>query len=366
MKSPGKTIELANRADWLNARREFVCASDAAKILGLSKFGGPLDVQLDKLGLQGEMETPWQMGGRRFESAILDWYADSRCVAIVHEPPHTLTVSPTHAHIAATLDARRVDVTPYAPVDAKNIRFETAEWGEEETDQMPFYYAVQLVIQMHVTGADFAELPTVFSGQDLKTYRLERDRDVEDEIVGKCDQWYRNHVLGTVPLEPDGSKSWGRYLSDRIKQRTELVVAATPELHEIAVSRYQLKLKIEELEAEKDRCDNLMKLAIGENKTLAGAQFKAHWSTVKAAQETNWKAVAEDLAAEVATERASRYEAEVDLITETTSDARVEADAMLKLALQRVMTPASIMAPLVQKHTSVRPGYRRFSFYFKP
>ena len=42
--------DVLSRSEWLGIRRKGIGGSDAAKVLGLSKWAGPLTVFLDKTG----------------------------------------------------------------------------------------------------------------------------------------------------------------------------------------------------------------------------------------------------------------------------------------------------------------------------
>ncbi len=232
----------ARRQAWLAERRTMITGTDAAKILGLSNFGGPIDVYLSKIGEEIESESPYVEGGRRFESEILRWYEDRERARgadierVVHAEPFTVIRSDAHARVGASLDAVRIDrMNPGgAPVDAKNIRWQTAEYGEDGTDRMPLKYAIQLVIQMHVLRATIGDLPTVFSGQDLVVYRLHHDADLEAEVVGRCNAFWTDHVEKRIPPPVDGSKSYTDWLARKFSKNTEDIVPSTPELEATA------------------------------------------------------------------------------------------------------------------------------------
>ena len=162
----------ARKAAWLAERRTCITATDVAKILGFSKFGGPIDVYLDKIGELPELDQSaaplaW---GRRMEPIILQAYHEE-CAPLLIEPPYTLRRSVVEPLIGATLDACRVrplerfdsiftnsNDLDGRPGDAKNVRHQTAEWGDDGTDRIPLYYATQLVVQMFVVAAARADL----------------------------------------------------------------------------------------------------------------------------------------------------------------------------------------------------------------
>lgn len=334
-------ILTSSRADWLAARRKLITGTDAARILGLSSFGGPMNVYLEKLGLDHERTvTDAMRAGTYFERPIIQWYADQEQVPITFEQPYTITMSPTSPIIGATLDARRTDLEPNPPVDAKNIRWSDSEkWGEPGTDQIPVYYATQLILQMHVTGAPYADLAVVFSGQDLCVYRLYRDPALEAEVIGRCEAFWENHVLREIPPAVDGSPAYTKYLQEYVKQTSEAIIAATPEHHMLAQELNDVQRKLEALEASEELCKNHLKEAIGEGKTIVGSCWKANWTQAKDSQKTDWRGAFDNLVARL------EVLGGVDTIT----------SQGFKLMIQEA----------VSAHTATTPGSRRFTFNWK-
>jgi putative phage-type endonuclease len=347
------------RETWLAARRQVIAGSDAAAVLGLSKFASPMDVYLDKRGLLPERSDNQAMqSGRRLERPIIEWYAETMPANVVFEPPYYLRRSSIFEHIGATLDAQRFDVEPHhaagavaRPVDAKNIRFkrESDGWGEPGTDQMPLYYAVQLVLQMHVTGADFADLAVLFSGQDLQYFRLYRDAETEANIVGKCENFYLDHVIRDIPPPVDGSDAYAEYLKKLVKQATQELKPATPELHDVALTLAAVQAEKELIEARETLAENTVKAFIGEAKGAVGSNWRATWTQSKDTMGTDWETVARELM-------------RVHLKVEAEALASHNTPDKVIAALGEV---PSFEALVASKQTVTRKGSRRFTFSFK-
>lgn len=293
--------ESERKAYWLQERKNIITATDAAKILGFSKFGSPISVYMDKLGLGQPVEVTEAMeAGNRFERPILEWYADREGVEkLVFGEPYTLTISPTHPLIGASLDTQALKTSVLYPVDAKNIGYDRGGYGEPGTDQIPLYYASQLIIQMHVTEAPHADLAVVFGGQKLLTYRLHRNLTLEHEIVGRCMDFWHNHIVTETPPEVDGSVQYTEYLQQLVKQTSERTIAATSEMHGVAMRLQNVKEDLERLEAEETLYKNQMRSWIGESKTLVGSCWKANWSIPKDSEKVEWKRVTEELVFEM-------------------------------------------------------------------
>ncbi len=331
---------MTTRTEWLAARQQVITATDLPAILGISKFASALDIWLSKTeGLPVQREpTEAMVAGLRLERPILEWYADDQQVVLHYPEPFTLTKSPTFDFLGATLDSLRVE--DGNPVDAKNLRYQSAEFGEPMTDEMPLYYAAQLVMQMHCVGAQFADLAVLFSGQDLRVYRLHRDTQLEQDLLERAVDFWQNHVVPRVPPPIDGSASWSKYLSQRIRQESEMVIPATPELHMVAVDLARLEAVEDTLRANIVLHQNQLKAAIGEARGVSGHDWRALWSTVKPTIGVDWEAVAKGLAELVARGAACIGEDEKHMAAE-------------------------ILANEASTHQIVtRNGYRRFAFTF--
>jgi putative phage-type endonuclease len=355
------TDQSAQRASWLADRRKMITGTDAACILGVSAYGSPISVYMDKLGLGTKDTKPWQEAGRYMEPSILRWYANRHGVPIRFADSYKVLPSPTNPLIGVTLDCQRLDIDPNPPVDAKNIRYRDEEWGDDGSDQFPVYYAAQLAMQMHVTDAPFADLAVAFTGQDLVTYRLHRNKELELEIIDKCELFWRDHIEKQIPPEVDGSAAYGEYLKQMVKQSTDLVVEATPQVHEAAIALYEVRSQIDHLENEKQFHENVIKSHIGEAKTCKGGNWSAAWSTTKDGTTTDWETVSKDLWKMIhhvagiieSDDRMQSYGLAVG--DPTRNDIRMALVADMYGALEQ----------RVNEHTKIKPGYRRFTFNFK-
>jgi putative phage-type endonuclease len=289
------------RAAWLAARRQAITATDAPKILGVSKYGSAIDVYLDKTGalLEPTVVTDAMEAGNFFQDRILQYYERKQRERLVLCDPLQFTVSTTEPLIGASLDARRV--RDGAPVDAKNIgRPSFAEWGEAGTDQMPLYYAVQLAIQMHVTDAERADLAVLFHGQELRVYTLERNRELEAEMIGRCVEFWHANILAGVPPEVDGSASLTKHLARTFGTHTDLVVKSNEATDDLAARLSAAKQAKEDAEALVDGLSNKIRAAIGDARAIEGPRWKATWALAKDSIGVDYEAVAKALALDVA------------------------------------------------------------------
>lgn len=282
------------RARWLAVRRTAVTATDAGAILGVSPYATPLDVFLEKRGEAPEViQTERMEAGNRMQRPIIDWWAERREIEVVHEAPFCFRKSETDPLIGASLDAYRKD--DGSPVDAKNIGWKKAVWGDEDTDKIPLQYAVQLAVQMHVTRAPRAFLPVLFGGNELIGYRMERDLALEKSIVEQCLAFWHDYVLKGITPAVDGTASWDEYLKRRFATNTDVILRAPVEMEEMAAA-YAVALEQRDMaEMEVERIKNVFKLAIGENAGIESPHWKATWKRTADTMGVNFEQTSKDL-----------------------------------------------------------------------
>lgn len=339
-------------------RRKMIQASDAAKVLGLSKFGTIMDVWIDKTDPNPPIDAPHLMGGRKFEQVILEWFADVEQCEIEFADPFEIISADRWPRVGATLDALRLPER--TPIDAKLIdRPKASEWGEPGSDDMPVYYAVQLVVQMAVVDAPFAELAVRFPGAQPVGFRIHRDLDVEREVMGRCQDFYERHVLTRVPPPIDNTESYASYLKSRLTQATQQLVLAEPEMHTIVVNREEARERLEHAEAEVRFFDNVLKATIGSNRGLQGPTWRATWAKDRDSIAPDYKQIALILAREAEHLKWDRDHFEDPTAEEREArDAFVESSAIVRLReMERQHTYVSRIGPrkLVVKYDEQYP-----------
>lgn len=166
-----------SRADWLAERRTLITASDAAAILGVDPWRGPLAVYAEKLGIE-TVETKPMRWGRRVEGAIAEGYSEETGRMVLDLGATTIQRHPDIPWLGATLDRLQhgseatpapglpggdVAVRP-APLECKAVAgTKAADWREEP----PLGYQVQVQIQMACTGASWGSLCALIGGVSL-------------------------------------------------------------------------------------------------------------------------------------------------------------------------------------------------------
>jgi putative phage-type endonuclease len=275
---------------WKAERRKHITGTDVASILGLSKFGGPMTVWLDKNGKLETVENDAMRAGKFLQDGILRAYSELNAIPIENADPWTLYLVQDFPLLGASLDARWAN-GDRRPVDAKNIRRRSEDYGEEGSDRIPIYYQTQLAVQMMATGAPYAELAVCFGGQEFVRYTVERDMDVENAIKEKSLAWWKRYVIGGEMPEADASDSCTDYIKERFR-KAELgkIVEPTAEIVDWITQRKKAAAAKKEAEDLQTEAENKIKAFMGNAEEVAGL---CTWKNNKDAVKTDWKEVAE-------------------------------------------------------------------------
>ena len=276
------------KAAWLEKRKHYITGTDAGKLIGVSPWGGKFAVWLDKTGRAAPVvETPAMKAGKKFESAILQTYAEEMNCKLEHVDGYNLITCDKYTRLGASLDGWNHDLQ--IPVDAKNIKWKNEKWGDAWTDQFPEYYKAQLQVQMMVTGATFAHLAVMFSGQDFFIYSMEYDEEMAQKILEATDEFWPYVENDQMP-EADGSDEATEYIKSEFSRGDAAAVKdPTEEILEALKGLQKAKLDEKDAQDRKTEFENRIKLYMGDATAIKGV---CTWKNNKDSVKTDWEQVA--------------------------------------------------------------------------
>lgn len=278
----------AEKAAWLEKRKHYVTGTDAGKLIGVSPWGGKFAVWLDKTGRAAPVvETPAMKAGKKFESAILQTYAEEMNCKLEHVDGYNLITCDKYPRLGASLDGWNHDLQ--IPVDAKNIKWKNEKWGDAWTDQFPEYYKAQLQVQMMVTGATFAHLAVMFSGQDFFIYSMEYDEEMAQKILDATEEFWPYVENDQMP-EADGSNEATEYIKSEFAMGDAAAVKdPTEEILEALKGLQKAKLDEKDAQDRKTEFENRIKLYMCDATAIKGV---CTWKNNKDSVKTDWEQVA--------------------------------------------------------------------------
>jgi predicted phage-related endonuclease len=254
-------IDFQDRALWLQARRQVVTATDVGRIVGVSKWGGRLDVYNEKMGIDPE-ENDNMVIGRSLQTGIAAAYHVLRSkrepdlqLEIEHAPQWALHMGPLHGH-AASLDCwQRSIERDWHPLEVKN----TSGYPAEPYDE----WLTQVQWQMHCTQANRATIVALMGGDEIQWWDVERDEDVIQPLIVAADSFMEQFVRLASPPPPDGPRD--------ARAVRRLYAEATPGLEvsldmadlDVAIQLEATKEQLKALEDLKDACAAKLQAKMG-------------------------------------------------------------------------------------------------------
>ncbi len=267
----------ADRAPWLAARLTGIGASDAAALLGKSRYMSELELFLLKTGqvAHDEDDSEAAQWGHDLEGKILEVFGRrtgrqvTRASALLRSTRYPWALCTLDGWQAVTGRARAI------PVECKL----TGAFGRDWDDGVPEYFMPQVQQQMLVTDTSMASFACLINGTRLVYADVERDESMIAQIIEAGERfWAAVQGAADAPL-PDGSKSAGWALKQLYAStdpsKTVLLDWDAVELTE----RYEESvLRCKELEAEQDRIQQTLQARMGDAELAVLPGINGGWT----------------------------------------------------------------------------------------
>lgn len=261
----------------LEARRAGIGGSDAAAVVGLSRWRTPMDVYLDKIGASEEVEQNEAMyWGSKLETALRERFAEEHPELVVIDGASYGTVTSTDfPFVIANVDAmcyeRGEDNSetcltgmPVAGWEGKTASlWKKAEWDGES---VPAEYWLQCQHYMLATGKPRWYLSVLIGGQEYREWVVERDEEAIASLLDQ-EQAFWALVESETPPPIDSTEASKKVL-DRLYPASEAVLDPVLQLDDeastLAVDRVRLKKELKALEDELRLVENKLKEKLGD------------------------------------------------------------------------------------------------------
>jgi hypothetical protein len=210
---------------------------------------------------------------------------------------------------------------------------------------------------LFVSGIDEWDLVPFVDGQPAD-YHIKRD----DELIGlmreECDRFRVDHILKGVPPDPDGSKSYGHYLSTAYPQRKKDLVSLDDKPEAMMLVR-ALRRELDVLAEAKTSTEIIkqnLKAVIGDHSGLEwadperkGGKDQIYYRIAKDGKKTDWEAAWRSLVTEA------------QLVLSVDSERKAGITAIDVAAYYDVLTKIADENRSIALHTDTVPGSRRFN-----
>lgn len=271
--------------EWHEWRAQGLGASDLPAIMGVSKWGSPMTVWADKVGLTPPNEsTERQQIGKDAEPFLASVF--HRHTGLYLTGQQTWCTHATEPWMRCTPDGFVVELPPLAgepddrPIAERLPLLSLNALGlwEAKTsgdfgwpDGPPDVYRFQCQWQMAVTGHERVWLTVGFAGWRIETFEVERDDRLITEMILQADHFWHEHVCTGIMPPVDGSKATADLLDflwpESVEGGVEVPAELVDEWRLARDDRLDLERQAKAVKADEDRCANAIAALLQEADT---------------------------------------------------------------------------------------------------
>lgn len=259
-----------SRSEWLERRKKTIGGSDAAGIVGLSKWASPFSVWAEKTGRTADKEdTEAMRQGRDLEDYVARrWMEETgkrvyRLPAMLYHPQYPFA----HA------DVDRMVMGENAGLECKTTF--SLDLKQFNGVEFPVQYYAQCVHYLAVTGADRWYLAVLAYGRGFFTFVLERDQAEIDALM-TAEQNFWKLVETDTPPSVDGSDA----STAALREVYPVSRSVTADLFgRDTVLREYMRLKADRkaLDSRLGEIENTIKADMGEAENGSCGAFQISW-----------------------------------------------------------------------------------------
>lgn len=268
MSTPAYTIEhYKSRGQWLLARKRGLGASEAAAVLGFSRFKSAYSIATDKLtDAYDETMDETAEWGTRHEPAIAKKLSEVLGYELYDPGDFTIFRSAERPHIFCTPDRLRLTRGGWAVEEAEELKCAWYESAKEWNERVPLAYQIQGQQTMYVLGCQRMNFGALLNGCAFRHHPMKRHQSFIDRMLEKLDAFWESIQKGEMP-DCDGSMATAQALARMYPKPGDGIVEMPPEMESLGAEYDAILAADRENEKRKLAIQNVIKEYIGHNKT---------------------------------------------------------------------------------------------------
>lgn len=252
-------------------RATFIGGSDAAAILGVSRWKSPFQLYQEKIGAYVEVSNPMRdkvlNRGKRWEPIVIEMLVDeleSRGHDVKIIGRNARYQDPEFSFLSCEIDLELLIDGQEVNGEMKTVHpFAAKDWGSEGTDEIPVYYVAQVMHCMMVKPRSRTIVAALIGADDLRVHQLARDDDLIAIIRQKeVAFWDRVQTRNApAPTEPEDVKWLYGTCAGTVAEATDEIALICQDLKDKKAVAKNMEKEIESLETN-------LKASMGEAATL--------------------------------------------------------------------------------------------------
>lgn len=263
------------RKEWLRLRKTGLGGSDAGAVCGLHPYSSAMSVFRDKTG--DEVEEPDSEAiriGHDLEQYVAERFTEATGLKVRRS--NFMYRSIEHPFMIADVD--RLVIGEDAGLECKTVSaYSEDKWAD---GGIPIHYMMQCYHYMAVTGKRVWYIAALILGRGFVYRRLEWDDGLIGELIGAEKAFWQEYVLkGKIP-PPDGSRACDEVIAQYFGSAKTGMTMALAGFDGKLERRREILQEIAELETEKKRIEQEVKLAMGEHELALSGNYRVSWYNV--------------------------------------------------------------------------------------
>lgn len=271
------TENLSNK-EWLRWRKKGIGGSDVAPILGISKWTSSIDIWLSKTNQKHDdcVQNEAMTWGHILEPVIREHFSKVTGKKVIEVP--AILQSEEYPHMIANVDGLTTDSNGEpAILECKCVsEYKRSEW---DNDSVPYYYMVQAMHYMAVTGINVTYFAALVGGNSFIIREVHADKEMQEMLIAVETDFWRKVVNMERP-EPDASDACKDLLDSIYKGGISEVVTLPDEAVEF-LDMYNEACSLEEEAKEKKQlASNHLKEILGDYNSAKCQGYTVSWKPV--------------------------------------------------------------------------------------
>ena len=290
-------------------RKDKIGGSEIACLVKMSRWASPIEIWEAKVLEREKEQTEAMRRGVYLEEPIARMYADTfeRKLRKVD----TL-VDPAYPALIATPDRAVFPVVPKSLASKKLLGREdlaeaecllecksttwrlASDWGEPGTDQIPYEYLPQVIVQMGLSCLRRVDVGVLFDTDPFERYQVTFRADLFEAFHEVGAKFLRDHVETGIPPPPDASDRYEEFLSrayPRPLAPKGKPIQASPQMVELAILWAKVRAAEASIGSLESKIANTFRAVIGPHRGVESPSFgKIYWTEIPESLATDWEA----------------------------------------------------------------------------
>jgi putative phage-type endonuclease len=266
-----------DRPEWLQLRSKGIGGSDAAVILGLSKFKTPFELWLEKTGQvePQEINNDFIHFGNVLEDVVAAEFTRRTEKKVKRQ--NKMFQHKEHDFMIGNID--RLVIGEKALLECKTTSaYNYKEWDSEE---IPEAYIIQCQHYMAVLDLPMSYIACLIGGNRFVWKEIPRDDELIEIIIDRCRHFWEFNVLGMNAPALDGSSAAEKFLKERYTKTDPDLVKDLKHEYKDKIRHYlDLKEHYKAIEKDIKEVENQLKYELQEAETGLIDTFRVNWKPV--------------------------------------------------------------------------------------